>query len=107
MLLASVAPWLTFAAPHEAKAQDKVEKPAAPAARRHVGTVKAVDPATGTLTVGEKGGDAEVSVTKKTAIRKGKKSLKLSNLKPGDAVNVVYIKQDGRDVARSVTVASK
>jgi Cu/Ag efflux protein CusF len=106
--LAPVASWEAEGASHPVKGQEKkAEKPAAPAARRHVGTVKAVDPAAGSLTVTEKEGGAEVSVTEKTAIKRGKESLKLVDLKPGDAVSVVYVKQDGKDVARSVTVTSK
>jgi Cu/Ag efflux protein CusF len=89
------------------KQEKKTEKPAAAAARRHVGALKAVDPAAGTLTVTEKEGDATVSVTEKTAIKKGKESLKLSDLMTGDEVTVVYTKEDGKDVARSVTVKAK
>ncbi len=106
--LAPLAPWEALGASHQAKGQEKkAEKAAAPAARRHVGTVKAVDPAAGSLTVAEKQGEAEVSVTEKTTIKKGKESLKLSDLKAGDAVSVVYVQQDGKDVARSVTVTGK
>lgn len=107
MMLASIVPSQALAASHQAAAPEKkAEKAAAPAAR-HVGTVKAVDPAGGMLTVTEKEGDAEVSVTNKTAIKKGKGTLKLSDLKAGDEVTVVYVKQDGKDVARSVTVKEK
>lgn len=106
------APWQALAASHQAAGQEKKaekaeKKPAAASARRHVGTVKAVDPAAGTLTVTEKGGEAEVSVTDKTTIKKGKESVKLSDVKPGDEVTVVYAKQDGKDVARSVTLKAK
>lgn len=117
MVLASAAPSQALAASHQAAGQEKkaekaektekAEKPAAPAARRHVGTVKAVDPAAGMLTVTEKEGDAAVSVSDKTAVKKGKESLKLSDVKPGDEVTVVYVTQDGKDVARSVTVKAK
>jgi Cu/Ag efflux protein CusF len=98
-----------LAASHQAAGQEKKaeEKPAAPATRRHDGTVKAVDPAAGTLTVTEKEGDATVSVGEKTPIKKGKDNLKLADLKPGNEVTVVYVKQDGKDVARSVTVKGK
>jgi Cu/Ag efflux protein CusF len=89
------------------KQEKKTEKPAAPAARRHVGALKAVDPAAGRLTVTEKEGDATVSVSEKTAIKKGKESLKLSDLKPGDEVTVVYTKENGKDMARSVTVKAQ
>lgn len=111
MLWASAAPLQALAASHQAAGQEKkaekAEKPAAAAARRHVGTVKAVDPAAGTLTVTEKGGDAEVSVSDKTTIKTGKESAKLSDVKPGDEVTVVYVKQDGKDVARSVMLKPK
>jgi len=109
--LAFAAPSQVLAASHQATGQEKkaekpekAGKPAAAATGRHVGTVKAVDSAAGTLTVTEKEGDAAVSVSDKTAVKKGKESLKLSDLKPGDEVTVVYVKQDGKDVARSVTV---
>jgi len=109
--LAFAAPSQVLAASHQAAGPDtkaekpeKSRKPAAAATRRHVGTLKAVDSASGTLTVTEKGGDAAVSVSDKTAVKKGKESLQLSDLKPGDEVTVVYVKQDGKDVARSVTV---
>jgi hypothetical protein len=38
--------------------------------------------------VAETGGEATVSVGEKTPIKKGKESLKLADLKPGDAVTV-------------------
>jgi Cu/Ag efflux protein CusF len=122
IVAALVAAALTFPAPsqalaasHQAAGQEKKaetgkkaeKKPAAVAARRHVGTVKAVDPAAGTLTVAEKGGEAEVSITDKTTIKKGKESVKLSDVKPGDEVTVVYAKQDGKDIARSVMLKTK
>lgn len=114
MALASAAPSQALAASHQAAAQEKkaekaekAGKPAAAAARRHVGTVKAVDPGAGMLTIAEKGGDAEVSVTDKTAIKKGKATVKLSDLQPGDEVTVVYVKENGKDVARSVTLKAK
>jgi Cu/Ag efflux protein CusF len=112
-VLAPAAPSQALAASHQAAGQEKkaekaqkAAKPAA-AAASHVGTVKAVNPAAGTLTVAEKEGDAEVSVSDKTAIKKGKESVKLSDLKLGDEVTVVYVKQDGKDVARSVMIKGK
>jgi Cu/Ag efflux protein CusF len=122
LVAALVATALTFPAPsqalaasHQAPGQEKKvetsekaqKKPAAAAARRHVGTVKAIDPAAGTLTVAEKGGEAEVSITDKTTITKGKESVRLSDVKPGDEVTVVYAKQNGKDVARSVVLKAK
>lgn len=111
MLWVSTAPSQALATSHQAAGQEKkaekAEKAAKPAARRHVGTVKAVDPTAGTLTVTEKEGDAEISVSDKTAIKKGTESLKLSDVKTGDEVTVVYMKQNGKDVARSVTLKAK
>lgn len=106
VLLGFAATGLAFN--HQAAGQEKkAEKPAAPATRRHVGTLKTVDPAAATLTVTEKEGDATVSVGEKTAIKKGKESLKLSDLTPGDEVTVLYVKEGDKDVARSVTVKGK
>lgn len=97
-----------LAASHQATEQEKkAEKPAAPAARRHVGTVKAVDAAAGTLTVSEKDGEVTVSVGEKTAIKKGQKNVRLNDLKAGDEVIIRYVTEDGKDVARSVTVKAK
>lgn len=117
MMLASAGPVQALAASHQAAGQEQkaeqAEKAKKPAGgmmggmRRHTGTVKAVDPAAGTLTVTEKEGDAEVSVGEMTMIKKGKESLKLSDLKPGDEVTVMYMKQDGKDTARSVMVKGK
>lgn len=72
-----------------------------------VGTVKAVDAAAKTLTVEEKSGDATVSVTDKTTIGRGKDAVKLEDLKAGDAVMVAYTRQNGKEVARSITLKSK
>lgn len=107
-LVAFGATGQAVAASHRSAGQGKsAEKPAALATGRHVGTVKAVDPAAGTLAVTEKDGDATVSVGEKTAIKKGKETLKLADLKPGDEVAVVYVKEGGKDVARSIMVKAK
>jgi Cu/Ag efflux protein CusF len=108
LFLALGAPVQLLAASHQAAGQEqKAEKAAAPTTRRHVGTVKAVDAGAGTLTVAEKAGEATVAVSEKTTVRKGKGSLKLSDLKPGDEVTVLYVKEGEKDVARSVTVKAK
>lgn len=97
-----------LAVSHQAAGQEKrAEKPAGPAARRHVGTVKAVDSAAGTLTVSEKEGEVTVSVGEKATIKKGQKNVTLKDLKPGDEVIIRYVKEDGKDMARSVTVRAK
>lgn len=91
----------------EKPAAEKAAKPAAEKTGRHVGTVKAVDPGGKSLTVEEKSGESTVAVTDKTAIKRGKDSVKLEDLKAGDQVTVVYVQQDGKDVARSISVTAK
>lgn len=88
-------------------AAEKAAKPAAEKTGRHVGTVKAVDAAGKTLTVEEKSGAATLTVTDKTAIKRGKDTVKLDDLKAGDPVTVIYTQQNGKDVARSITVKAQ
>lgn len=108
VLLVSSGAWQALAASHQAAGKEqKADKPAAAETRRHVGTLKAVDSAAGTLTVTEKEGDATVSVGDKTPIKRGKDSVKLSDLKPGDEIVVRYVKEDSKGVARDVTVRPK
>ncbi len=93
---------------HQAAGQEKkTEEKPMDRVRHHVGTVKTVDPAAGTLTVAEKDGEASVSVGEKTPIKKGKESLKLSNLRSRDEVTVHYVKEGGKDVAQDVTVKAQ
>lgn len=93
---------------HQAAGQaQKAEKLAAPTTRRHVGTVKVVDPVAGTLTVSEKDGEVTVSVGEKAAIKKRQKNVMLKDLKPGDEVTIRYVEEDGKDAVRSVTVREK
>ncbi|SRR5581483_5310061 len=91
----------------EKPAAEKAAKPAAEKTRRHVGTVKAVDAAGKTLTVEEKSGEATLTVTDKTTIKRGKSTAKLDDVKAGDQVTVVYTQQDGEDVARSIVVKAQ
>jgi Cu/Ag efflux protein CusF len=108
-------PGAVSAASHGAATDKKEEKPAAgkaakPAADkggRHVGTVNAVDAVNNTLTVEEKSGVSTVTVTDKTTIKRGKNAAKLEDLKAGDAVTVAYTRQDGKEVASSITATSK
>lgn len=88
----------------EKPATEKPAKPAGEKSRRHAGTVKAVDAAGKTLTVEEKSGEATVTITGKTTIKRGKDAVKLEEVKAGDQVTVVYVQQNGKDVARSITV---
>jgi Cu/Ag efflux protein CusF len=104
MLVAFGTTGQALAASHQEK---KAEEKPADTVRHHEGSVKAVDPTAGTLTVAEKEGEATVSVSEKTLIKKGKESLKLSGLKPGDEVTVHYVKEGGKDVARDVTVKAQ
>ena len=109
--LIGVAPAANHAAAPVTKeatpAAEKAAKPAAEKTRRHVGTVKAVHVAGKTLTVEEKSGEATLTVTDKTAIKRGKDTVKLEDLKAGDPVMVVYTQQDGKDVARSIVVKTQ
>ena len=106
--VASAANHAATPATKEAKpAAGKAAKPAAEKTRRHVGTVKAVDAAGKTLTVEEKSGEATLTVTDKTTIKRGKDTVKIEDLKTGDPVTVVYAQQDGKDVARSIVVKAQ
>jgi hypothetical protein len=57
----------------------------------------------------DKGKDAEwtFAVEPTTDIRKGAKSIVAGDLKPGDAVQVRFIEQDGKATARSIVVKGK
>lgn len=88
----------------EKPAAEKAAKPAGEKTRRHVGTVKAVDVAAKTLTVEEKSGDATVTVADTTVIRRGQDSLTFQDLQVGDEVTVVYVQQNGKDIARRIIV---
>lgn len=98
-----------YAASHAAPktGEKKATEKAAAKGGRHVGTVKAVDAAAGTLTVTETSGDQTVTVTEKTSIKRGKEALKLSDIKEGDEVTVRYLKEDAKDVGQSITVKAK
>jgi Cu/Ag efflux protein CusF len=74
---------------------------------RHAGTVKAVDAAGRMLTVTEKSGEAMVTVPEKASIKRGKNTVKLEDVKAGEVVTVVYVQQEGKDVARSIVVKAQ
>lgn len=88
--------------PTGGKAAKTTEKP-----RRHAGPIKAVDPAGRTLTVKEKSGEVTVTVPDKASIKRGKATVKLGDLKAGEAVTVMTVQRDGKEVARSVTVKAQ
>jgi Cu/Ag efflux protein CusF len=106
-----------FSASHTAAPAKTPETKPAPAGKapaagaektsRHAGTVKAVDAAGRMLTVAEKSGEVMVTVPEKASIKRGKDTVKLEDLKAGDAVTVVYVQQDGKDVARSIAVKAQ
>jgi hypothetical protein len=97
-----------LAASHPAAAQEKkVEKPAAPAVQRHVGTMKAGDAAAGTLTVSEKNSEVTLSVGEETAIKKGRKNVMLKDLRAGDEAIIRHVTGGGKDVVRSVMIRAK
>lgn len=91
----------------EKPAAEKAAKPAGEKARHHDGKVKAVDAAAKTLTVEERSGDATVTVTDTTVIRRGQDSLMFEDLQAGDQVTVVYVQQNGKDVARHIIVKAE
>ncbi len=93
--------------PEEKPATGKAAKAAAEKTRRHAGTVKGVDAAGRTLTVEEKAGEATVTVPDKASIKRGKATVKLGDVKAGEAVTVVYVQQNGKDVARSIVVKAQ
>ena len=89
----------------EAKpAAGKTAPAVAAKASRHAGTVKAVDAAGRMLTVTEKSGEVMVTVPEKASIKRGKNTVKLEDVKAGEGVTVVYVQQEGKDVARSIVV---
>ena len=94
-------------APEAKPSAGKAPATAATKTSRHAGTVKAVDAAGRMLTVAEKSSEATVTVPEKASIKRGKDTLKLEDLKAGDAVTVVYAKEDGKDVARSIVVKAQ
>jgi len=94
----------TAVAANHTAAPAKAPAAAAEKTARHAGTVKAVDAGGRMLTVAEKSGEVMVTVPEKASIKRGKDTVKLEDLKAGDAVTVVYVQQDGKDVARSIAV---
>jgi Domain of unknown function (DUF5666) len=80
-----------------------------PASRSVSGTVKSASLETVVVAGRDKGKDAEwtFAVEPTTNIRKGDKSIVAGDLKPGDVVQVRFVEQDGRAVARSILVKGK
>jgi Domain of unknown function (DUF5666) len=80
-----------------------------PTVRNVSGTVKSTSSETVVVAGRDKGKDAEwtFAVEPTTDIRKGMKSIVATDLKLGDAVQVRFTEQDGKAVARSITVRGK
>lgn len=76
--------------------------------QRIIGTVKAVDPAKGALTVKGKEAEVTLQVEGRTRILRGRNLIALADLKEGEEVQVVYLNApEGKPVARFVTVLTK
>ena len=73
---------------------------------KHEGPVKAVDAGTKTVTVEEKAGEAIIAVTDQTRIPRGKGAVKLQDLKVGEHVTVLATQQEGKTIARSITISA-
>ena len=99
-VLAQAAP----GSPGSDKARDKKV-----VVRNVSGTLKATSPDTVVVGGRDKGKEAEwtFGVEPTTDIRKGSKSITARDLKPGEAVHVRFIEQDGKAVARSILVRGK
>jgi ribosomal protein S1 len=69
------------------------------------GSVTAVDAKANTLTVKGKKGDVAVSTDAKTTVMAGKDKKTLADVKAGDKVTVKYTEADGKNVAKSVSIA--
>ncbi|MFN3476583.1 MAG: hypothetical protein ACK4Z6_03380 [Candidatus Methylomirabilales bacterium] len=73
--------------------------------QRMMGTVKAIDPAKGALTVKGKEAEVTLQVEGRTRILRGRNLIALADLQEGEEVQVVYVlTPEGAKVARFVTV---
>lgn len=76
--------------------------------QRMMGTVKAVDPIKGALTVKGKEAKVTLQVEGRTRILRGRNLIALADLQEGEEVQVVYLTTpEGKQVARFVTVLPK
>ncbi len=93
-------------APQLKSAEVKSEAKKATAWKTASGTVKSASMDTVLVTGTEQGQpvDWAFAVDLKTVIKKKSKSIVATNLKPGDRVRVKYSDQDGRTLARTISV---
>lgn len=84
-------------------AKEAPMKPEKPKAKRTRGEVVSVDPATSTLVVKVKPKKGEAKEMTFTAGEKAAKGL--TDLKAGDKVNVTYMEEDGKLIAKSIRKA--
>ena len=95
----------------QAPAQAPADKAAAkkPPVRSVSGTVKSTSADTVVVGGRDKGKDTEwtFAVEPTTDIRKGTKSITAGDLKAGEGVNVRFVEQDGKALARSIIVRGK
>ena len=94
----------------EIKKSDDVKSTASGKAtgRRVEGVVKSVQP-DGFVVSGReqnKERDWAFAITDKTTVKRGEKTAFADDLKPGDAVTVNYVEQDGKIVAQSVILSA-
>ena len=95
-------------APKEEKKAEKPAEPKKPTVQNANGTVKTAAADSLVVAGKTKGKDAEwtFSVDPKTKIRKAGKDVTAADLAAGDAVNVRYHAEGGKNVAESVMVRS-
>jgi Cu/Ag efflux protein CusF len=84
-------------------AKEAPMKPEKPKAKRTRGEVVSVDPATSTLVVKAKPKKGEAKEMTFSVAEKAAKGL--ADLKAGDKVNVTYMEEDGKLIAKSVRKA--
>ena len=77
-------------------------RPQAAAVHQMTGTVKSIDLVDQILSVKNKRGEQNFSITPETRVKKGRVHLKLAELKPGSEVTVKYWLHDGKKQAGSV-----
>jgi Cu/Ag efflux protein CusF len=95
-----------MSAPQGKTGEVKPDAEKASASKTVSGTVKSASMDTVIVTGMEQGGhvDWSFAVDLKTVIKKKSKSIVATNLKPGDRVQVKYSDQDGRALARTISV---
>ncbi len=69
-----------------------------------IGTVSSVDTTANTVTVKGRKGEVTLNATDKTIVKKGRKKITLADVKAGDKVYARYSKENGKDVAKLISV---